>query len=133
VTTMPCDATEATLMQTPDALYRHKQFPEMVCFVRDASNNLRVVVQFHTWSPGAALVFSEEPCFKRVLRRKLQPVLGEDGLQLTIIGQHHVVAAMVRASSSCLNSPEPHATDTVRAPCAASGMHCDHGPGVRGR
>ena len=84
-------------MQTPDALYRHKQFPEMVCFVRDASDNLRVVVQFHTWSPGAALVFSEEPCFKRVLRRKLQPVLGEDGLQLTIIGQHHVVAAMVRA------------------------------------
>ena len=95
--TMPCDATEATLMQTPDALYRHKQFPEMVCFVRDASNNLRVVVQFHTWSPGAALVFSEEPCFKRVLRRKLQPVLGEDGLQLTIIGQHHVVP---RESSS---------------------------------
>ena len=93
MTTMPCDATEATLMQTPDALYRHKQFPEMVCFVRDASDNLRVVVQFHTWSPGAALVFSEEPCFKRVLRRtlrrKLQPVLGEDGLQLTIIGQHH--------------------------------------------
>ena len=32
--TMPCDATEATLMQTPDALYRHKQFPEMA-LVRD--------------------------------------------------------------------------------------------------